>query len=115
MKQLVVVAVLAIEICSGTGVSESQSENIITLATFEADPLKGFPTHWESRGDRDEAKKIYWIEQEEGNKFLRARASKREIQIGLARVVAPQQFPQLRWRWRARELPCGCDERTPET
>lgn len=115
MKQLFVVAVLAIEICSGIGVSESQSENIITLETFEADPLKGFPTHWESRGDKDEAKKIYWIEQEEGNKFLRARARKHAIQIGLAHVVAPQQFPQLRWRWRARQLPSGSDERTAAT
>ena len=115
MKRLFVVAVFVGEIDSGIGVSEKQSENIITLETFEADPLKGFPVHWESRGDKDEAKKIYWIEQEEGNKFLHARAGKHAIQIGLARVVAPQQFPQLRWRWRAKQLPSGSDERTAAT
>lgn len=115
MTRLFVVAVLVVEICSGTGVSDSWSKNTITLETFEADPLKGFPAHWESRGDKGDAQEIYWIEQEEGDKFLRARASKHAIQIGLARVVAPQQFPQLRWRWRARQLPSGSDERTAAT
>lgn len=115
MKQLFVVVVLIVELSSVPALSENRAEHIIILETFEAAPLKGFPPHWESHGDKNAAQKIYWIEQEEDNKFLRARASKHDIQIGLARVVAPQQLPHLRWRWRARQLPSGSDERSAAT
>jgi Protein of unknown function (DUF3047) len=115
MNRLFVVTVLVAVIWSGTGLSENRSENTISLATFEAEPLKGFPANWESHGDKDEARKNYWIEQEENNKFLHARAGKHEIQIGLAREVAPQRFPRLRWRWRATQLPRGSDERSAAT
>lgn len=110
-----VVVALVVALQVETGRAENPPDKSISLETFEATPLKGFPPHWESRGDQVNARAMYWIEQEEGNKFLHARASKHDIQIGLVREIDPQRFPRLRWRWRARQLPLGGDERAAAT
>jgi hypothetical protein len=59
VKRLFVVVVLVVGLYSETGLSENQSENIITFATFEAEPLKGFATDWETHGDKDKARENY--------------------------------------------------------
>lgn len=81
----------------------------VTLENFEAYSAGAFPDKW--RPAKSDGRKIYRIEAESGNRFLRARAEKQAIQIGLEHVFDPKQQQQLSWRWRAREFPAGADER----
>jgi hypothetical protein len=82
------------------------------LENFETYGDGAFPSKWRSRSD--EARKIYRIESEDGNRFLRAHADKQAVQIGLEHFLDPKQQPRLRWRWRAHALPVGADERVAE-
>lgn len=81
----------------------------VTLENFETYSVGVFPDKW--RMAKSDAQKIYKIDAENGNRFLRARSEKQAIQIGLERVFEPKQQQQLSWRWRAREFPVGADER----
>jgi len=53
---------------------------------------------------------IYRVMEDNGNRFLYAYADQRAIQIGLVHPFSPQEFPLLRRRWRATQLPPGADE-----
>jgi hypothetical protein len=88
---------------------------VLPLETFEQYQPPAFPEQWKVRGDEDEARTIYQVVEEDGNRFLRARAYKQGVQIGLARVFQPKAFPLLRWRWRVEQLPPGADERSKKT
>jgi DUF3047 family protein len=79
------------------------------LENFEQSGTNGFPSKW--RGSNDDAKNIYRIESENGNRFLRARADNQAVQIGLERIFDPKNQPRLKSRWRAHQLPKGADER----
>lgn len=82
---------------------------LLTLENFESYPAGVFPDKW--RMAKSDARKIYRIESESGNRFLRAHSEKQAIQIGLEHIFDPKQQQQLSWRWRAREFPSGADER----
>jgi hypothetical protein len=79
------------------------------LENFEQSGTNGFPSKW--RGSNDDAKTIYRIESENGNRFLRARADNQAVQIGLEHIFDPKNQPRLKWRWRVHEIPKGADER----
>jgi len=79
------------------------------LENFEAYSNEAFPSKWRCRSD--EARKIYRVESEGGNRFLRAYADKQAFQIGLEHIFDPRQQRRLTWRWRVRKLPQGADER----
>ncbi len=79
------------------------------LENFEQYGANGLPSKW--RGSNDDAKTIYRIESEKGNRFLRARADNQAVQFGLEHVFDPKNQPRLKWRWRAHQLPVGADER----
>ena len=79
------------------------------LENFEQQDTHQFPSKWRSRND--DAKKIYRIESESGNRFLRAHAANQAVQIGLEHIFDPQQQRRLTWRWRVHQLPTGADER----
>ena len=79
------------------------------LEDFERYDNGAFPDRW--RGRNDEARKIYRIEAESGNRFLRAHADKQAVQIGLEHIIEPKQQRHLAWRWRVHQLPAGADER----
>ena len=84
--------------------------------TFEQYAVGTFPGRWEVRGDEAEARTIYRVvEEEAGNRFLRASAERQDIQIGLTKKFGPEQYPVLRWRWRVARLPTGGDERAKPT
>jgi len=82
------------------------------LENFEAYANGAFPSKWRRRSD--EALRIYRVESENGNHFLRAYADKQAVQIGLESVFDPNEQRRLIWRWRARQLPFGSNERNPE-
>ncbi len=91
------------------------SPKTLWLETFEDDPGLTFPSRWQAHGAKEEAMKIYHIEEVDGNHFLHAHAEDQAIQLGLARAAMPQQFPKLRWRWRVKQLPRDGDERHAES
>jgi DUF3047 family protein len=87
----------------------------VPLETFEADQLLTFPQRWSAFRDAQIAHNIYWVAEEDGNRFLRAYSEKQGIQIGLEHKFQPKAFSFLRWRWRAVQLPIGGDERVGKT
>lgn len=87
----------------------------VTLETFEADTLRAFPQRWNALKDAQVAQGIYLVDEEDGNRFLRAFSEKQGILISLSHTFQPKTLPFLRWRWRVTQLPSGGDERTAHT
>lgn len=87
----------------------------ISLANFDTDQPLTFPQHWKIRGDEEMARTVYTVVAEEGNQYLRAYANKQDVQIGISRSFQPKEFPSLQWRWRAKQLPTGANERELKT
>lgn len=89
---------------------------VVSLETFDEYPPATFPTQWQVRGDEADARTVYRVVEESGNRFLHARAEKKQdVQIGLTHPFQPQEFPAVRWRWRVTKLPPGGDERAAKT
>jgi hypothetical protein len=80
-----------------------------TLENFEQYAGDGFPARW--RANDGEARNIYRVESEAGNRFLRARSKNQGVQIGLEHVFNPTHWRRFGWRWRVHEFPRGADER----
>jgi Protein of unknown function (DUF3047) len=87
----------------------------IALANFDSDQPQTFPQHWKIHGDEEIAHGVYKVVAEEGNQFLRAYADKQDVQIGISRAIKAKEFPHLRWRWRAKQLPTGANEQAVKT
>lgn len=83
--------------------------------TFQQYPAGVFPSRWKVRGSEAAAQAVYRIAEEEGNRFLHAYANNQDVQIGLEYTFKPQDYPILRWRWRATQLPTGANERAKKT
>ncbi len=115
MRILLLVALLVLPTLGYTDERSAATGHIVALETFDNYQPATFPGQWEVRGDEREARVVYRIAEESGNRFLHARAEKQEVQIGLSHVFAPEEFPILRWRWRVEQLPAGADERTVQT
>lgn len=65
---------------------------------------------------RDQAEKVYRVAEEAGNRFLRAHDDQ-DISVQVMRQFYwdVERYPWARWRWRARILPAGGDERVAES
>lgn len=112
--------VFVIMMLSGVTVTQAsdqaaETKNILPLENFEQYSPQAFPNSWKVRGDEDTARVIYRIVEEDGNHFLRARAEKQGVQIGLTKTFHPKQFPVLQWRWRVQQLPVGGNEKVLKT
>ena len=83
--------------------------------TFQQYPAGVFPSGWKVRGSEATAQAVYRIAEEGGNRFLHAYANNQDVQIGIEHICEPQDYPILRWRWRATKLPLGADERVKKT
>ena len=85
----------------------------IVIDDFNNFPVGGFPKEWKAwRGDDDYARNLYGIDEEDGNRYLKARDDGASIII--RKKLGdwnPREYPILTWRWRARILPEGGDER----
>lgn len=99
----------------GGAADSSTDAQTLPIETFDSYAPHSFPSQWAARGDEATAKAVYSVAEENGNRFLRAYADKQDVQIGISRSVQPEQFPALQWRWRAKQLPTGADERTEKT
>ena len=83
--------------------------------TFQQYPPGVFPSRWKVRGSESVAQAVYRVAEEEGNRFLQAYANNQDVQIGVEYTFEPQEYPILRWRWRATKLPSGANERAKKT
>lgn len=84
------------------------------IENFENVSVGGFPKDWKAwRGDDQYARKLYAIREENGNRYLGAQDDGTSIIIRKElNRWNPREYPILSWRWRARALPQGGDERT---
>ncbi len=103
---LIVVSPLATTVFGG---------EVVVIEDFEAGAPAAFPPHWQARGDQATANRIYQVTSENGERFLHAVAEANSIQIGLPVTLKLSEHPLLSWRWRAREIPAGADEREAAT
>lgn len=85
------------------------AQTLISL-NFEGDEVGKFPLGWSAR-DQENMLKIYRVQSEGGNKFLRADSRGTSVQIGYEKNWALKDFPMLRWRWRSQIFPEGTNER----
>jgi Protein of unknown function (DUF3047) len=83
----------------------------LVLEDFEEGPVNGLPPGWKSRGfDRGETAP-YWIEEENGNRFLRAEDRGENVMLYKEVRWSARDYPYLSFRWRVRAVPAGADER----
>ena len=97
------------------GITQTPQGSTPFQETFQQYPAGVFPSGWKVRGNEATAQTVYRIAEEEGNRFLHAYANNQDVQIGIEYTCKPQDYPILRWRWRATKLPRGADERAKKT
>ena len=114
MRTLILLMLLSGPVSVSAENRVATSSAVLPLETFEEYQLRMFPEQWKVRGDEDEARAIYQVAEENGNRFLYARAHNQGVQIGLPHQFQPKEFPLLRWRWRVAQLPAGADERVKQ-
>ena len=96
--------------------SSRNSMSSIVVDDFDNIPSGSFPTQWKAwRGDDELARNLYSVQEEEGNRYLKASDDGTSIIIRKEMDDwNPREFPILSWRWRARGLPENGDERIGE-
>lgn len=82
---------------------------------FSGSKVGEFPKGWRARpGQGNEAQKVYRVQEEAGNKFLAA-DDEEGLSVQIFRLAHwdLDEYPVLKWRWRARKLPEGANETIP--
>lgn len=97
---------LALPVFSQILITEKTIENFSRYAIGE------FPKYWKTWPlQRDDAKQVYRVDEESGNKFLSAHDDKDlSEQIFKEFDWKLESFPYLKWKWRAKILPDGAAE-----
>jgi len=98
---------------STAGLSFSARDTLV-LEDFEEAPVKGLPHGWKARGFQENEKAPYWIEEENGNRFLRAEDRGENVMLYKEVRWNARDYPYLSFRWRVRAVPEGADERFEE-
>jgi hypothetical protein len=78
--------------------------------TFDGNEVGKFPSGWVSR-DQENMTKVYTVQAEGERKFLHAEANNLSVQISYERKWDIEDYPMLRWRWRAVIFPNASNER----
>ncbi len=106
-------AILAVSIL-GAAVLALPAGDTLVLEDFERGTVGGLPAGWQARGfDRGE-KAPYWIEEENGNRFLRAEDRGENVMLYKEVRWDARDYPYISFRWRIRAVPEGSDERLEE-
>ena len=88
-----------------------QSERL-TLSDFNDSPVGGLPKAWTwKREDKDKNKPYKIVEESEGSRYLAADDNGESVILGKQMEWSLEDYPYLKFRWRARALPVGGDER----
>jgi len=98
-----------------TAVWAPPARETLVLEDFEDGPVSGLPPGWKSRGFGEGDRAPYWIEEEDGNRFLRAEDRGENVMLYKEVRWSSREYPYLSFRWRIRAVPEGADERFEET
>jgi hypothetical protein len=86
-----------------------EAQNLF-LIDFQTDIVGNFPSNWTSKNEADMGK-VYSVSAEAENKYLHGNANGLSVQIGYEREWELTEYPIIKWRWRAVELPKGSNEK----
>jgi hypothetical protein len=87
------------------------ARDTLVLEDFEKGPVMGLPAGWKARGFEHGEKAPYWIEEENGNRFLRAEDRGENVMLYKEVRWNAREYPYLSFRWRIRAVPESADER----
>jgi hypothetical protein len=96
---------------AATAILAFPARDTLVLEDFEESPVKGLPIGWRARGFKHGEKAPYWIEEENGNRFLRAEDRGENVMLYKEVRWNAREYPYLSFRWRIRAVPEGADER----
>ena len=83
----------------------------IVLEDFSEGLVGAFPPGWGWRGKDNKNPKRYVIQEENGKRYLNAKDDGKSVVIIKKISWRLRDYPILTWRWRAKVLPPGGDER----
>ena len=113
-----VLVLLALAVAAGLAFVQAArpagNDDCIVLDDFARSTVGAFPEGWQVR--KDEGKSVYTVQEEGGQRFLRAVSKGLGIQA--ARETTGwnlDSHPVLAWSWRLRQFPKGSDERNEST
>jgi hypothetical protein len=99
---------------SGEGLADPEPDSIV-IEDFEAHAIDSFPRNWDWRGWGEVTEKPYRVQEEDGNRFLRAEDTGQNVVLYKGFRWNIKKYPFIGWRWRIRAVPEGADERYEET
>ena len=92
-------------------IAELKDSDYVVLEDFEGNSIGQLPKDWTWR-DKDRNKhKPYKIKEENGNKYLAAEDTGESVILVKETRWNIKKYPYISFRWRAKELPEGGDER----
>jgi len=105
----------AVLVLLGAPVLTARAEQCATLENFASSALNEFPDGWKPR--EEAGKRVYTVMREGGQTFVRARAAGAKSAGNGSEADRPvkwniEEYPILRWKWRARIFPRGADEQS---
>lgn len=95
--------------------AELTERGYVILEDFEEDEVGKLPKAWTWRKRDQDKNKPYKIKEENGNKYLAADDNGESVIIGKDIKWNLKKYPYISFKWRARSLPEGGDERYGKT
>jgi hypothetical protein len=102
-------AALAVGALAPAATVRAQGADCLVIDTFTESQVGQFPAGWRAR--KDSGKVTYSVQEERGQRFLRAVSNGLGIQAGREYEWDLAKYPVLAWSWRPRLFPQGGDER----
>lgn len=110
MKALLAVSIVSVVLAVPAVPREGQ----LILEDFEDGAVGEIPKDWKARHFERGAKPPYRIEEENGNRFLRAEDRGENVMLYKEVRWDSRDYPYISFRWRIRAVPEGADERVEE-
>jgi ABC-type transporter MlaC component len=95
--------------------AELTGRGYVVLEDFEADEVGKLPKDWSWRNRDNNKNKPYVVMEENGNKYLAADDNGESVILGKNIKWNLKKYPYISFKWRARNLPDGGDERFGQT
>jgi len=86
--------------------------NVLVLEDFQSSEVGGMPAGWTwKKSDNDSNKPYKIVEEADGNRYLAADDNGESVILAKEIKWDTREYPYIEFRWRARHLPKGGDER----
>jgi hypothetical protein len=95
--------------------AELRESGNVLLEDWSEGQVGGIPPQWRSRQDEKDRRRPYAIREEGGGRYLAADDRGESVALGKEIRWNMRKYPYLSFRWRARRLPPGGDERLGST